>query len=759
MGVFQRAMFVAAVLGMAGAAPGQADEISRRQEAIRAPLRAAYVQAKRAELDSIARRQTIVDRMAAALVAGTQQLERIRKTRVEIANTLVARRDERRLAKQAHDVALGRAGGNAFDPAVRAAQAKLEALDAEIAALVRNLATYEQAERDKVSIPNGDAQFAAYLSASLDLDKAHNAAIRAFAAYVVTLSPEPPPYLQSVQVYAGTRAIYRAEWRIDGKAADLATRELGAALDKIVVDNNRAWQEMQELREYFRQQRLLLIEPLKKYSEEIRQAAEDIDYNGVMVVLLPALIEAAGVVIEVAVSGGASTVERHVVEEGVKAGTAVASALSKKAAGKALSEAEQASVKGLVKTGISDTEWTLIQTYLAKKLPDAALGWKAEDQDQATSWRPSDLIDGNLAAGSSDATKVLLADGAEQLLARVAKVGVATISYKGVAGLAAASAENLTAWQAVRSGAVNFYGAKTPVENLKGAFKGERAGNILGLCITAAKTVAAAYYGVQLGAAEQRFVEANSRFDFAYHWYYVVLNVDRILVDKMNDMQSRRLQALAYGLMSAGPRSLAVLTNEGNSDPTETLSFMLHFSRPLDQPPQVRIAGLVLDMKPQGAADRGGWAHWEGQLPARKLPDSLNEGVLEVSLPDGSKPYAALDSNPASPARFVVPEALDQPLPDREEWTDYERGPDRNHRIAFHPSRPQTVPWRGASSCDKIDCDCGVIPIGPGVVGDADRKICLSIEDALRRDCRARQQTFGACPPNAGPAAYPPPQR
>jgi hypothetical protein len=738
----------------------RADEVSQRQEAIRAPARTAYIKAKRAEKDALDQRQKILDQLSAMLLASNRDLDRLNKERLETSNTLVAKRDERRQAAQALSLALGRAAGNALDPAVKAAQARLDALDTEVAALEKKLAGYDRAEQTKIAIPANNDLFAALRAASFDLDKARHDVVNKLAAYLIVLRPDPPPYLQSVQVYVGAKAMYRAEWRIDNQAADDGSYELTKRLDKILVDLIQGIGQIEDVRKEFAEQRSQLLVSLDKYSKEINQAADKIGYAGMMVVLLPALIEAAGVVIEVFVSGGSSTVERHAVEEGVKAGTTLLKGLTQKSAGQVLAAAEQASVNKLIKVTTSDAELQILQTFLAKKLPDMALNWKAEEKDQATSWRPSDLIDNTLRPGSSDATKVLVADVAEQVIGRSAKAGIAILTFKGVAGLAAASGESLGAWQAVQSGAANFYSAKTPLKDITGALKGTRSANILGLCITATKTVAAAYYGAQLGEAEDRFVLSNTLFDYAYHSYYLLLMAERILLEKQRALQDLYFQATALRLQSAGPRTLAVLANEGNNDATETLTFALRFSQPLDRPPQVRIAGLVIDMTPQGVDDKGRATHWEGKLAARKLPDTLSEGVLEVSPGLGSRPYATFDANPASPARFIVPEALDQPLPDREEWADYERGGDRNHRITFHaPKLQQDVPWRGASTCDKIDCDCGAVPVASGLGGDVQRTTCQAVEQGLRRECLARKQTYAACPPGAGPAAYPPPVR
>jgi len=743
LSIFRILALMAMVAAGSAAVPARADELSSQQEAIRAPLRDKYIQAKQFEKDAIERRQAVLDRMSALLQGGNQELDQIRKARVETSNALVDKRTARRQAAQALSLALGRAAGNANDPTVKDAQAKLDALDAEVAALEKKLAGYDLTERDKISIPSTDAVFAELLKANLELDEKRQNVIEALAAYLAVLRPEPPPYLQSVQVYVGGKAMYRAEWRVDGQSADIVTRELTERLERVLADAKGMLTTMQEMRDDLRDERIKLLGPVIRYSGEINLAAIDIRFAGIMVVLAPAMIEAAGVVIEVALSGGASTVERHAVEEGVKAGTALAAALGKKNAGKALTLAEEAVIAHIDQIGdeVTDQLLNLVQAKLAK-----------ERSDKLMNWRANNLIDQlGLKAGSSDAAKILVSDTAEQVIGRTAKAGVAVLGYKVVTALATASGEHYTKWQAVKSGTAAFFTAKTPIARIKEGFTGSRGANVLGLCITAAKTVAAAYYGAKLGEAEEKYAEAIAEFDFAYHGYYVLLQADRILFDKMREVQELYFQAFAYRLQTAGPRTLAVLANEGNNDPSETLTFALHFSQPLDKAPKVRIAGLVIEMKPQGADDKGRAAHWEGQLPANKFPDTLEEGVLDVSLADGSKPYAALDANPGTAARFVIPDDLGRPLGDREEWSDYERGNDRNHRIAFHPPKAQApVPWRGQSTCAKINCDCGAVGT------EWAQRICSVTENSLREVCAKNGQTFGACPAGAsGPAAYP----
>jgi hypothetical protein len=104
-----------------------------------------------------------------------------------------------------------------------------------------------------------------------------------------------------------------------------------------------------------------------------------------------------------------------------------------------------------------------------------------------------------------------------------------------------------------------------------------------------------------------------------------------------------------------------------------------------------------------------------------------------------------------------MPDDLTKDLPDREEWSDYERGADKKHRIAFaKPQAQRPVPWRGRSTCAQIDCDCGAVPVMPGIVGDSNRRICLNVERELRQECDRRGQTMAACPRGtSGPNAYP----
>ncbi len=758
MGIFRTATLVVATMALAWlGATAHADDISRQQEAIRAPLRAAYVQAKRAEQDAVERRRAMLDRMIALLNTGDRELANLQKARTETANALVAKRDERRQAKQVYDIALGRAGGNIHAPEVQSAQQRLDGLDSEIAALEKKIAAYEQLERDRIGLPSGDRIFLELLQANIAVEQARQNTILAIAPYLHALRPQAlPPYLQSVQVYVGGRAMYRAEWRFDGEAADLALKELMDRLDVALATAAAVRGEKDQLYEELRNIQRQKISVIKKASDEINLATAEIRFAGLMVVLAPAIIEAIGVIAEVALSGGASTVERHAVEEGIKAGTTLAGALANRNAGKVLSVAEKAVISRFDKA-LDHTLDEAVEQMLALVQAKVAKGGSDIIMNQSVNGYIDAL---GLKGGKSDAAKIVASDAAEQVIGRVAKGGVIILNHRLVEGAVKASAGNLTKWQAVRSGASGFFAAKVPVDRLKDGLLGSKSANLLGLGITAAKAIVAAYFGYRLENAEERYINNVALFDLAYHDYYVALLAEQIVQKEARLAEEFYYQLLSYRLLATGPRQLVVLANGGDNDPTETLTFALHFSQPLDRPPQARIAGLVLDMKPQGAADRGRWAHWEAQLPARKLPDGADEGVLEVSLADGSTPYAALDGNPVTPTRFVIPDALDQPLPDREEWSDYERGPDRNHRIAFRPPRlPQTVPWRGASSCDRINCDCGVIPIAPGVAGDADRKICQASEDALRRDCLARKQTFATCPPNAGPAAYPPAAR
>src|SRR5207244_80457 len=100
--------------------------------------------------------------------------------------------------------------------------------------------------------------------------------------------------------------------------------------------------------------------------------------------------------------------------------------------------------------------------------------------------------------------------------------------------------------QAVRTGTTTFFTAKTPLERIKQGFAGKRSANILGLLITSAKAMAAAHYGAQLGAAEERYVENLAEFAHAYMSYHGLLQVDQMLAEQQRDFHDLYLQTFAY---------------------------------------------------------------------------------------------------------------------------------------------------------------------------------------------------------------------
>lgn len=722
--------------------PARADEVSAQQEQKRAPLREAYVKAKQAEKEARDKRQAVIDRMTQMLAAGTRDFTASGRQLADAEFKLAEKRQALKLAERDWDVALGSHGRNANDPAVVAAKAKRDALAGEIEALDKQVAQLRNDQAGKSQIDLTDQVFADLKAADAELDANRQLAVETLAVYMAALRPEPPPYLQSVTVFAGARRMYFAEWRIDDKAADEASRDFTDRLEKLTGDINRALREMQQAREELRDQRIEILGPMIAYSGEISLAALDIRFAGMMVVLAPAIIEAIGVVIEAGLTGGTSTAERYATGEAVDAGLKLAEALAKKRSGKVVSLAEQAVIDRVEKSLdlIVDQNLKLVQTKMAKSGADKFMNWRANDLTDRLGLKP----------GISDAAKILVSDATEQVIQRTVKAGGAVLSYKTITALATASGDKLTAWQAVRSGGAKFFSAKAPLGAIKDGFKGTRSANLLGLAITSAKALAAAYYGAKLGEAEQRYIENMALFDGAYQGYAVLLQSDRVLFDKQREFQDLYFQTFAYRLQSAGPRALSVIINDGNNDPEETLTFRLRFSRGLDRPPQVRIAGLEIEMKPQDVDAGGRSSYWEGKLPVKKLPNNIPEGVLDVSLGDGSKPYTDLDSDPASAARFNVPDDLAKTLAEREEWTDYQRGADRNHRIALKPNTDQKpVPWTSHSTCDKITCDCGAVS-GYGA------KICSNQERELREDCFKHGQTMGTCGVS-GPNAYPKP--
>lgn len=660
-----------------------ADEVSVEQEKKRAILREFYVAAKAAEKEALDKYQAALERISGSLRRGTETIADLEKKRKDATARFDEKRQDLRRAEKALDVALGSHGKDVSDPAVIAAQEQRDKIAAEVAALENEIASYKQRESEAIELPRGNDPLYRQLIEA-DLEGRRQETIRAFVGYLAGLKPSPPPYLQSVTVFAGTRRMYNAEWRVEAEAADAATQAVAGRLDQLARDLNRAIDEMESERKELKTQREALFEALRKADMEINLAAVEIDSSGVMAVLAPATIEIAGVLLEMSLTGGFSTVERKAAEMALARGQDLAGALAKKEAGKALSVTEQSVIRTYEKA---------IDTVAKEKEIDALLvdipsAWAGKHgADKFNYHKANSLIDKlGLKPGSSEATKIVVGDAAEQAITRTGKVVSTVLTYKTANGLAAATADQIGVWERVRVGATTFYKAKTPLPNIKEAFKGPASANLLGLAITSAKALAAAYYGHELGKAEERFAENMGLYSVAYGGYYGLLQTDALLAEKQQEFRNLYFEALAYRLFALGPRELKVLLDEGNEDRSETLTFRLRFSPAIDQAPAVRIAETAIEMRAVDKDQEGRGAYWEGSIQADQLPEATGQVVLEVALADGSKPYPALDARPETPTRFKIPEDLVAKLPDRDEWSDYERGTDQNHRITIKPS-------------------------------------------------------------------------
>lgn len=231
------------------------------------------------------------------------------------------------------------------------ADQKEKTINAEIAALQASKKDIDNRAEAVLALPMDKSLFDQWLTAAIETDKVRQVALRAetdmnkaFEAYSKALLKTSPPYLKAVTVTGGGQKVYVAQWQ--PKSPKVA----GSTQNELDVENNRlrlmlphlqrAVVEMEnDLREHAAT-RLKLAEDMKVFSTKMEEAAKDEGNAAVDKILAQIAIESVGVVVEVALTGGAATVARKASE--IAAEEAAKKTIVKKAISKADAKAMKA---------------------------------------------------------------------------------------------------------------------------------------------------------------------------------------------------------------------------------------------------------------------------------------------------------------------------------------------------------------------------------------------------------------------------------
>jgi hypothetical protein len=294
---------------------------------------------------------------------------------------------------------------------------------------------------------------------------------------------------------------------------------------------------------------------------------------------------------------------------------------------------------------------------------------------------------------AGDVKAVVMGDVYEQGIARGLSYAISVAPDAGRAGVAAmreAATANASRWRQIASGSREFIKGGVSLDKFKDAIKGTTRGNMAALATTGAKALATAYFAAEEQAAAQ----------LAYS-LYAQLTADQKILNRLREAgdelardlnEARRLQAEidAYLALLGNPRQLEVredFTAFDRLDPNADIVLVLRFSAPIDKPPTATLAGVALDLRPEGGASEGS-SLWRARVPRQALPANVVAAALEVSLSQGTKPFATLDSDPATPAR-PDPRATPAATAGDIKWLQLESGPDRHHVINLGD------PWSG----------------------------------------------------------------
>lgn len=297
----------------------------------------------------------------------------------------------------------------------------------------------------------------------------------------------------------------------------------------------------------------------------------------------------------------------------------------------------------------------------------------------------------------ADVKSVVMGDLYEQGIARGISYAVEVAPDAARAGLKAArdaAAANASRWRQVASGSKEFLKGGVKWSNFKEAMKGSARGNLVGLATTSAKALVVAYYGSEEQAAAELAFTLYARLTVEQKQLNRLREAGNALAMELNEARRLRAELDTYLALLGSPRELEIRDDLDAGRSRADVVVLLRLSTPVDRAPKATLAGVALDLAPQGG-EGGQAALWKATVRRDALPADDRALQLEVALAPETKPFALLDSNPATPAR-PDPRAQPAAVSTDIKWIGLDPGSDRHHRIVL--GDPWTGIWtRGAT--------------------------------------------------------------
>ena len=632
---------------------------------------------------------------------------------------------------------------------VRERQPQLDEVDRRLADKRAELRRLQDAADEAARLAPADPA-GAWFRAAQTADEARRAAreaeqalTRAFDAYATRLGTVRPPFLEAVSATVGNRPLYDGVWRPDRSVDDpneQRRRDIRAALAEL----DPSIYERENERENLHRQRIELAQHLHPISLAIVRAegrAADAEFDKI---LYTAIAEAAGTVVETAVTGGvgpalraAETVAEKAVEDAAAkrlAGQA-ARAMEPEAAvamrrlvqagesqmaseGARLYQelehlAHQAAVRHARQTGEAleiatlDAKRRLARAlrdlqsadpavrYEAMRAAQQAFGEKATEvanalvQASGGKFGSNNVANALLEGGSAtrDVASVVLGDTIEQGIARGTAYAFATGPTAVRAAIEAARG-NAGRWQQVRAGTAAFVRGSGDLRKFKEAFGGNFRGNVVAVGTTVVKAAITKHFADRQYFWAQEAGRLHWEWTTQYELMKLLLEGDRVIAGELNEAYELQAALRAYLALLDAPRRLEPTDGDAEVKDDSAIEIQLRFSTELAAPPTATLGGAMLRLQATGGA--GPAAVWKASVARRDLPGDAATAALTVSLPEAASPGIPFDSAPATPAR-PDPRAGMRVENGRAvvAWQGLESGEDRHHTI------PLRDPWSG----------------------------------------------------------------
>ncbi len=223
------------------------------------------------------------------------------------------------------------------------------------------------------------------------------------------------------------------------------------------------------------------------------------------------------------------------------------------------------------------------------------------------------------------------------------------------------------AWRRIKAGATS--GRKFyKVKNVKEILT-NRA-NIAGVVGSLTKTLATAHFAGKAHSADLDFWATYAKLSAMYRVYYTSLSADYIVWRHLQKLKKLLAADKAVHSSLMWKRRLVIEKSETLTDGCEVGKCVVTFSTPLSEPPAVMLGNSPFKMKSQGSAVSG--YIYSGTFSRDSFPKNKTNLTLSIMAASSNHPFKYIDGNPATPA-YLPLIGID--------WKGYEKKADRSYKI------------------------------------------------------------------------------